>query len=79
MSVILSTPQLDPGPLARFAGRILSCFKLTFCLLGDHVFGFGNSFKCRLELQLFDKIDADDPLAALEQDDHLLVEMAYFS
>ncbi|MCP4983427.1 MAG: hypothetical protein GY935_23370 [Gammaproteobacteria bacterium] len=39
---------------------------------------FGDSWKGTLELQTFSNIDSDDVLAALQNDDHLLLEMAYF-
>ncbi len=39
---------------------------------------FGDSWKGRLELQTFSNIDDDDLLAALEKDDYLLLEMAYY-
>lgn len=39
---------------------------------------FGASWKGTLELQTFSNIDADDPLAALAEDDYLLLEMAYY-
>ncbi|MDH3220522.1 MAG: hypothetical protein OEO19_13395, partial [Gammaproteobacteria bacterium] len=39
---------------------------------------FGASWKGTLELQTFSNIDAGDPLAALQNDDYLLLEMAYY-
>ncbi len=39
---------------------------------------FGDSWKGTLELQTFSNIDPDDVLAAFEQDDFVLLEMAYF-
>jgi hypothetical protein len=39
---------------------------------------FGDSWKGTLELQTFTRIDSEDLLIAFEQDDHLLLEMAYF-
>ncbi len=39
---------------------------------------FGDSWKGTLELQTFTSIDSEDPLIALEQDDHLLLEIAYY-
>ncbi|MDH3387596.1 MAG: hypothetical protein OEN02_06790 [Gammaproteobacteria bacterium] len=39
---------------------------------------FGASWKGTLELQTFSNIDADDLLAALQNDDYLLLEMAYY-
>jgi len=39
---------------------------------------FGASWKGTLELQTFSNIDVDDPLAALADDDYLLLEMAYY-
>lgn len=39
---------------------------------------FGDSWKGTLELQTFANIDEDDVLAALENDDYLLLEMAYY-
>ena len=38
----------------------------------------GESWKGTLELQTFENIDSEDLLAAFENDDFLLVEMAYF-
>ena len=38
----------------------------------------GQSWKATLELQTFANIDPDDPLVAFEDDDYLLVDMAYF-
>ncbi|MCP4767422.1 MAG: hypothetical protein GY875_14230 [Gammaproteobacteria bacterium] len=38
----------------------------------------GQSWKATLELQTFTNIDPDDPLVAFEDDDYLLVDMAYF-
>ncbi len=40
---------------------------------------FGASWKGTLELQTFSNVDADDPLAALADDDYLQLEMAYYS
>ncbi len=39
---------------------------------------FGTSWKGTLELQTFSDIDPDDLLAALEKDDFVLLEMAYY-
>ena len=39
---------------------------------------FGASWKGTLELQTFSNIDSDDVLAALESDDFILLEMAYY-
>ena len=39
---------------------------------------FGDSWKGTLELQTFSNIDPEDVLAAFEQDDFVLLEMAYF-
>jgi hypothetical protein len=39
---------------------------------------FGDSWKGTLELQTFANIDQDDVLTALENDDYLLLEMAYY-
>jgi hypothetical protein len=39
---------------------------------------FGDSWKGTLELQTFSNIDEDDILAAIERDDYLLLEMAYY-
>ncbi len=39
---------------------------------------FGDSWKGTLELQTFSDIDSEDRLAALEKDDFVLVEMAYY-
>jgi len=39
---------------------------------------FGESWKGTLELQTFSNIDQDDVLAAFENDDFLLLEMAYY-
>lgn len=38
----------------------------------------GQSWKATLELQTFTNVDDSDPLAAFEDDDYLLVDMAYF-
>ncbi|MCP4333225.1 MAG: hypothetical protein GY785_11265 [Gammaproteobacteria bacterium] len=38
----------------------------------------GQSWRATLELQTFTNIDDSDPLAAFEDDDYLLVDMAYF-
>ena len=38
----------------------------------------GDSYKVSLELQVFSNIDARDPLAALQRDDFVLLELAYF-
>jgi hypothetical protein len=38
----------------------------------------GQSWKATLELQTFANIDPDDPLVAFEDDDYLLLDMAYF-
>ena len=38
----------------------------------------GQSWKATLELQTFTNLDDSDPLAAFEDDDYLLVDMAYF-
>ena len=39
---------------------------------------FGDSWKGTLELQTFENVDSEDLLAAFENDDYLLMEMAYF-
>lgn len=39
---------------------------------------FGESWKGELELQTFSNIDSDDVLAAIEKDDYILMEMAYY-
>jgi hypothetical protein len=38
----------------------------------------GQSWKATLELQIFANIDEDDPLIAFEDDDYLLLDMAYY-
>ena len=38
----------------------------------------GQSWKATLELQTFANIDPDDPLVAFEDDDYVLVDLAYF-
>ena len=39
---------------------------------------FGDSWKGTLELQTFTNVDGEDPVAAFERDDFVLLEMAYF-
>jgi len=38
----------------------------------------GDSWKATIELQLFSNIDSNDPLAALSEDDFLLLELAKY-
>jgi hypothetical protein len=48
----------------------------TFRLEGSR--RIGDSWKATIELQLFSNIDSSDPLAALSEDDYLLLEMAKY-
>ena len=38
----------------------------------------GDTWKASVEVQIFDKIDEDDPLLVFEKDDYLLLEVARF-
>lgn len=42
------------------------------------LYRIGDSWRATLEIQVFSNIDASDVLAFIENDDFLLVEMAYF-
>lgn len=60
------------------AGMLLDTDKQSRSFRVEASRRLGESYKASLELQVFSNIDASDPLAALKQDDFVLLELAYF-
>ena len=66
------------GVVGMLAGVFIDTEKYSRSLRVEASRRLGDSWRLELELQTFTNIDEQDPLIAFEDDDFLLVELAYY-